>query len=173
MLKKVVIIGLALLMGGIILGCAELDRAIEQITFYHFPNTDGNSWEYESSSSTTSETTIYKTTFNGTYTLGSLTLQRQKQESFSSLFSYTQEALVKVSDSDVKFYGTVSNPTLEAEAFLMFLMGIGDKWFTQGTDEATVMVKENVTVPAGTYNDCLKIRYTSGLDFRYAWLART
>lgn len=139
----------------------------------YFPNTNGYAWHYQVYSYFSPESYPIAMIFDGTTTVGSLTVQIQREEYYPPATYLTIEALVMVDDNTVSTYGTISFPTTEAFVLLNFPLTIGKTWLFTGTHEATVMTRESVTVPAGTFSDCLKVRYIpSNRQTTDYWYAR-
>jgi hypothetical protein len=133
----------------------------------YYPNTDGYSWTYNFSGGGFSGTVTF--IINGTTTVGGLTVQKWKTE---SSLGGTAESLIRVTDSNVKSYGTLTSPTTEAYTSLVFPLKIGNNWITSGTYEATVLSQEDVSVPAGTFSGCFKIRDYSSYGYSDTFLAK-
>jgi hypothetical protein len=153
----------------IITGCETLQKAEVTGGREYFPNTDGYSWTYRATSSSTTEIQTSVFSFTGSATIDSLSVQIWKTGSPSGTF----ESYLRVTDADVKFYGSPTYPsTVETSIFLVFPLKVGSKWNTYGTTEANVIAQENVMVPLGTYNNCFKVQYGSGSMITYMWFGK-
>ncbi len=190
MLKKYFVLGLFLISAFVIAGCntgastgsttptttpttSTTTTTVSTLTGgrEYYPNTDGNSWTYATTSTMTTETGTLRYTFDGTTTVDSIVVQKFKQESFSSTGSSTGESLDLVSDAGVFWYGSVESPTTEAVTKYVFPLKVGETWISEGASEAEVLAIETVTVPAGIYNNCFKISFPSPTQDIYVWLA--
>jgi len=170
-----VCLALGFMILAIITGCETLQKAATSGGREYFPNTDGYSWTFRLSSSTTTEIATAKFTANGTTSIDGITVQKLKVEMISGAHVSTSETLVRVTDSDVTWYTSASNPTSEALKMISFPLTIGSKWIVNQlatmTSEGTVLSQENV----GSYNDCFKVKIASvsspgnTIDF---WLAK-
>jgi len=168
-----IFLALALTITAIITGCETLQTTGTSGGREYFPNTDGYSWTYRATFSGTTETQTLKISFSGTATAGSLTVQKWKSEIFSGTAVYTSESYLRVTDADVKYYGDPTYPsTIETGTFLAFPLKVGSKWFTYGTSEANVVALENITVLLGAYNNCFKVKASSGSINTYMWFAQ-
>ena len=136
----------------------------------YYPNTDGYSWTYRktSTSSTTTDATIYidRFTFSGTAMAGSIEAQILKQENISPYPSTFENYKVITADY-------VKQLSPEAYTLLVFPLCLGASWTLYGSDEATVISFESVTVPAGTFNECFKVRMVHAVDsWADVWYAK-
>ncbi|NQT29546.1 MAG: hypothetical protein HQ596_03130 [Candidatus Saganbacteria bacterium] len=176
-----------------IIGCSQLQQS-QGIDGgggrEYFPNTDGYSWSYVGTFSSTQSGDAYpplmitetsavaQQTFDGTAVLDPLTVQILKGESTITVealdlsYSHTQtvtgEYYYRVTDSAVYYYGSYGNQGPEA-TYLVFPLEIGNSWVYSGTSEVLVEDIEDVTVPAGTYSNCYKLSSTGG---GLMWLAQ-
>lgn len=167
-----IFMALAFTITAIVTGCETLQTVDATGGREYFPNTDGYIWNYRSTQTGTTEIGLVKYSFNGTTTVGGLTVQKYKGEAFLGTLANTSESLMRVTDTDVKTYGSTTSPTTEATNYFIFPLKIGNKWLISGTNEATVVAQENVSVPAGTYINCFKIRYPYGSSYTDMWLAK-
>ncbi len=138
----------------------------------YFPNTEGYSWTYQATSFFAPTNYSLSLTFSGTAAVDSLVVQKQRYDYQDQIFP-TMEALIAVNDLAVLSYGTTQSSTTSAFVTLDFPLTIGKTWFTEVTNEAEVITRESVTVPAGTFDDCLLVKYTFGSrQTNYYWYAR-
>lgn len=129
----------------------------------YFPNTDGYSWSYNYRPMSGSQMEM-NITFSGSITSGGKTFQVFK----GNIGIITFESYVIVTDSNVKTYNTL---TSEASTLLVFPLNVGSHWFNSGSDESQVLALETVTVQAGTFNNCYKVRTTRQASFYDDWYA--
>jgi hypothetical protein len=77
------------------------------------------------------------------------------------VWEYDKTEYLYVSDTEARIYEDLQ--TGEYDLWLKFPLAVGDSWVyrTEGDNdyEATVLTIEDVTVPAGAFVDCYKIRY--------------
>ncbi|MCX5748688.1 MAG: hypothetical protein NTZ10_00365 [Candidatus Saganbacteria bacterium] len=165
----------ALFLTMIVTGCGQIVSTTSEGREY-FPNTDGFSWTYRSLSSATTEVSILRTGFDGFSTVGSQIVQKQKNETFRGSLIETSESLVRVTDSDVKDYGSPDYVKTQPSNMLVFPLFVGASWYTDGTIETTVVNKEDVTTPAANYTNCFKLRTINPSSARIVtvdmWLAK-
>lgn len=144
----------------------------------YFPHTDGNAWNYQRTSSNTTETRTARVSFTGTAVVNSVKansvtaqLLRTEYLNSSGAPTSTSETLVSVTSAGVFSYGNSTDPTTEASTMYAFPLTIGSTWSgIYATFE--VLAIENVTVPAGTYSNCFKVRqYNSSTSYSDTWLA--
>ena len=143
----------------------------------YFPNVDGYSWTYNTSTTVTtsfngsltnisiSQGTL-KNYFNGTTSIEGVGTV-QKFISYQMDFEPITQ-LINVSASTVESYGTLSSITREASNFLLFPFNTGMSWITTDNLQAIVLGEETVITPLGTF-DCFKVKEPN--DF-YIWLSK-
>ncbi len=164
---------LGFIAAAVITGCETLQAVDTSGGREYFPNTDGYSWTYRAPASNTTEVQTAKFSFSGSATVDSLAVQKWKSESFTATTAYTSESYIRITDTDVKFYGSPTYPsTVETSIFLTFPLRIGAKWYTSGTYEANVVAQENVTVSLGTYSNCFKVQFGSGSMVTNMWFGK-
>ncbi|MFA4844219.1 MAG: hypothetical protein WC632_04620 [Candidatus Margulisiibacteriota bacterium] len=121
----------------------------------YFPHAQGNTWRITGSDGSSQIMTV-----EGTASIGSTTVQ-----CFSSLYisssnaKSTSEAYYRIDSSGVYSHGSPSYPTSTGVKILAFPLEVGKSWESISGSYSTTMsvtAKENVTVPAGTF-DCYKI----------------
>lgn len=137
----------------------------------YFPNTDGYSWSYRTTSTSTPDVYTTRMTFDGTAAVGSVVVQVARTEYTLGTLTNTYESYLRVTDTGVFAYGSSSYPTTEASTLYAFPLEVGNSWTTiYSTCE--VLARENVTTPLGTYNNCFKIRSQgSSSSYGDVWLA--
>lgn len=159
MFKKLIGLGLLfvfiLIVG--ILGCTQFQQAADTGGREYYPNTDGYSWTYQLTSSA-GVGGVLTYSWNGTTTIDSINVQKFKSEYSSGGIVSTSEVLFKVSDDDVRCYGTTDSSTTEPMIILDFPLEIGKSWYLCSflTWEAIVAAQETVTVPAGSFS-CFRV----------------
>ena len=135
----------------------------------YFPNTEGDTWRY---SSTDGSTTM--TTAEGMISIASTTAQIFRSTYISASGAISNgETYFRVDNSGVYAYGFLGFPFSIGIPLLVFPLEVGKNWnvFVSGpiSVNATVVNRENLTVPAGTF-DCYKVHYAfmSGTVESYA-----
>ncbi|MCX5748808.1 MAG: hypothetical protein NTZ10_00990 [Candidatus Saganbacteria bacterium] len=159
----------------ILSGCAQSPVASITSTTggrEYYPNTQGYSWTYTNTSGST--TSDWTESFTGVTTYNGMTMQVLHSNSGAG----SSDALIVVTDNNAKQYGTLASPTTEAITGLVFPLSIRSSWVDSVTSPVytdTVISIEDVTVPAGTFTNCFKIKsgsiHSSGYGF-YKWLAK-
>jgi hypothetical protein len=166
---------------GLLIGCSqETNTGSTTGGREYFPNTDGYSWTYRVSSPATTETATMKFTAAGTTTAGGVTVQKIRAEMTYGSSVSTMEALVRVTETDVSLYSSVTVTTPEVSKMIAFPLSVGSSWIVYRsasvTQEASVVAQENITVPAGSYTGCFKMRMPSfslyGASTIETWLAK-
>jgi hypothetical protein len=163
--SSVLLVGFGLF-GLLMAGCGLLQPASSGGGQGYFPHADGYSWRRTSADGATGVST-----FEGTTQIGSTTTQVFKETWISISGEVTTlETYIRIDDSGVYFYSP-SYPDVSI-TYLSFPLEIGKSWqyapiSTAGV--ATVISKETVTVPAGSF-ECYEIKsvYPSG-DIFYYW----
>jgi hypothetical protein len=125
----------------------------------YFPSVDGNTWFLVNNDGSSQLMTV-----EGTVTIGSVTAKRFYSTYFSSSYgTSTSESYFRVDSSGVYAHGSPTSPMSIGIPFLVFPLEVGKSWdIVTGTysSKANIVAKENVTVPAGTF-DCYKVKYSS------------
>lgn len=191
---------LSLMLMGMLYGCTQTTSSSSSGDgdSSYYPHVNGYSWTYNTSSKTTTKTIYNSNTylstqetsgtevdlFNGTSEVSGVgTAQVLQVTTTTTSGSTTSNSLIVANSSNVKYYGTTSAPTTDALTMLVFPLSVGSSWTTQNggiTVEASVIAKESVTVPAGTFSDCYKVKYSSNYIINsanmtydvYAWFAK-
>ena len=163
--------------GSILSGCGkQIGAGVGGANF--FPHNDGYVWNYLLTSSSTTDSTSPRLRFDGNSTLfGSIPVQHFKSGTvITSTGQVTNEttSYVRVTDAGVYTYGfrdiRTDSPTMEASTFLVFPFDIGTKWRPSATsDTVEVVARENVTVPAGTF-DCYKLIQNASSYTAESWI---
>lgn len=177
-----IIIVLTLVMG--IMGCGQVQK-ISSVT--NFPHADGSSWQYKNTITYGTAEGIYIEThyFNGIATLESgLKVQNysSSQEVVKNLLFNTAQTVKAlalssagyylVNDSGVYYYYSVA--TSEAQLVVPLPLEVGQTWQDWQRDPVSsyeAVVREEITVPAGTFN-AIKVISKGLVDWEYyAWYA--
>jgi len=142
--------------GLLVSGCSVLQQSGGGGGESYFPHANGYAWRMTGSDGSSTIMTV-----EGTASIGSTTVQ-----CFSSLYisssntRSTSEAYYKVDGSGVYAHGSPSYPSSIGIPLIQFPLEVGKTWdvMVSGSysTKATVISKENMTVPAGTF-DCYKI----------------
>lgn len=129
----------------------------------YFPHAQGNSWRMTSTDGSSQITTV-----EGTATVGSITVQcftslnKMVYSGYTS--TYTNESYYRIDSSGVYSHGSPSYPSSIGIPLIQFPLEAGKTWDVavsgSYSTKATVVSKENVTVPAGTF-DCYKINFAT------------
>jgi hypothetical protein len=130
----------------------------------YYPNTDGYSWTYTRNFSDGRSQTE-KITYAGTTTAFLQTVQIARRETHAPGSVSTSESLFKVSALAVYVVKNMSGTDVLAAAFV-FPLFVGSD-----SGASTVLALEDVTVPAGSFINCFKLRSTDGGYTYYSWLA--
>lgn len=162
-MKRIVIVMVIAVsfVGMILLGCGQGGgSSSDEGGVEYYPHTSGHSWQY----STVPILGTYITTFEGTKIVGDVETQMLKTTSvLTAGGSIYHEMYYKITDAAVTSYGS-DTPTTETATYLSFPLKVGKSWIynvTNGDDAiVTVLAKETVTVPAGTFSNCFKISST-------------
>lgn len=122
----------------------------------YFPSAIGNTWFSKGTDGTSSLTTV-----EGTITIGSITAKRFRSYNVSSpTYAYTNEVYYKVDSTGVYVHGQDGVTSSMGIPLLSFPLEVGKSWDIMvsglNSTRATVLAKETITVPAGTF-DCYKI----------------
>jgi len=156
----------------------------------YYPNFIGNKWRLRNA--TSGEERIVRITENKMI-LGQETnlLERETKHNIDKLYIATEsDGTLKLYSSEINvgFFGTLTFHYNPPEVFMPYPLNVGTTWTVAGQTKviwatissstvATVEAKEDVTVPAGTFRNCFKIRQeytTAPLDVNvttYMWLA--
>lgn len=136
----------------------------------YFPSDEGDAWHYSGTDGSSQIMTV-----EGTTQVGANTVQILKSSYTPPTgFTTTGESYFKKDNSGVYLF---SAQTTEVFTYLSFPLEIGKSWtsynYSPFTQQATVLARENVTVPAGTFS-CYKIGYvfwigTVEADTQYIW----
>lgn len=161
MRKNVLVFGLLVFVGIVtfVVGCSQV---VSTSSGSYFPHENGYSWEYAitSSSSTLESYVTFK--FNGTTTIaGTIEVQNwEAKQSGSTSISY-----IKVESNGVYSYGGTYATAETGTLMLPLPPSVGQAGIISGGTTYEVLARENVTVPAGTF-DCYKVRayYSSGYN---------
>jgi len=158
-IKGFFLAGILVLFVVLAVGCTQLISNGEGGSSY-FPVDQGNTWEYLNSDNTRTITEV-----DGFRILpGDIIVNIFKTTDYDSVDTEigTSEEYYRVTDSGVYDHGS---PTLifdPGALWLEFPLSVGNSWtvYTLGTSDyiATIMAKEDITVPAGTFS-CYKVRY--------------
>ena len=180
-MRKVIIISILVFIG-ICLGCTREKHIFRsKSTADYYPLKVGNFWEY-SDNSTLYEyhlkkevvdfcllqrgIGVYKIKYFSTYTISPDTVAQKNEW----LFYQT------IIDNEVREFSDLNNPD-EYEILLRFPLEVGDYWqepprqmdsvwiFSMNID--SVVAIENMTTPAGIFNDCYRVR-SSTWDFEFS-----
>lgn len=149
-------------------GCGQGGGSASYLVSY-FPNTDGYKWTYNYLIGGLTGVEIH--TFNGTTSYSGLTLQNLKTEIFIASSGATVETLMLLTTENLKTYGTASSPTTQTETSYVFPLVVGNTWTHHTGATATVVSKETVIVPAGTFADCYRVKVIDGTTTSESWLA--
>lgn len=153
-LAAVVFVGLALVMAG----CSLLQPTSSGGGESYFPHAQGNTWRHSSADGSSQVMTA-----EGSTSIGSTTVQIFSSTYISATGSVsTSEAYYRVDGSGVYAHGSSDYPSSIGLPFLSFPLEVGKTWdiVISGSyaNKASVVAKESVTVPAGTF-DCYKVNY--------------
>jgi len=156
MFAVLVFAGLGLIMAG----CSSLQSTSGGGGENYFPHAQGNTWRHPSTDGSSQVMTV-----EGTTSVGSITVQKFSSCYHSaSGYTSTSEAYYKIDGSGVYSHGSPNYPSSVGIPFIVFPLDVGKTWdvIISGSTsaKATVVSKENVTVPAGTF-DCYKVSYSS------------
>lgn len=154
----------SILLLGLLVFAAGCGHVISIVETGYYPHQDGYRWQYTFSTSTTTETTSLTISFNGTTTIwGTIEVQNWVSQTAGSIsISY-----IKVTNDGVYSWGG-NTSTAEAQTLQLPLPPtVGCTWRVSSAT-AEVLARENVTVPAGTF-DCYKVRTTSATSYTDYW----
>ena len=137
-------------------GCSLLQQTSSGGGESYFPHAQGNTWRQ---SSTDGSSQIM--TAEGSTSIGSTTVQLFRSTYISSSGSVsTSDAYYRIDSTGVYSHGSSSYPSSIGIPIFSFPLEVGKMWdvMVSGpySTKCTVLAKENVTVPAGTF-DCYKI----------------
>jgi len=148
----------------LVAGLAGCSRVAPDSSVAYFPHNDGYSWEYVMTSSPSTLETNITIRFNGTTRISS-TLEVQNWE--VNLIGYTSTSYIKVQNDGVYSYGGTSLTSETGSLILRLPPSVGQTW-SAGGGSYEVLGRENVTVPAGTF-DCYKVRGSSSGGYSDNW----
>lgn len=172
--KKTALCGLLAFIVAATFGCSVLQGTSTGGGENYFPHTNGLSWVMIYTSGERIVTTV-----EGTATVGSVEVQVFYSTGIATSGGTTKsDAIYKVDSSGVFFYGSSQYPFPVPFKLFQFPLEIGANWTVYSTGgvtmEGTVLTKENLTVPAGTFN-CYKVKFTTRVGTieppsNYIWL---
>ncbi|MFH1386452.1 MAG: hypothetical protein ABIH50_02145 [bacterium] len=155
--NKMVLVSLSLVMFMLVVsGCSVLQTQSSGGGVSYFPCNQGYTWTYSSNDGYTQITSV-----EGSTSIGSITVQKISSKYMSTSNStMTSDAYYRVDGTGVYYHGSPSNYYSTGMQMFAFPLEVGKTWMetTSGANSYKIMVtaKENVTVPAGTF-DCYKI----------------
>jgi|GEM_PF-3188079 len=135
----------------------------------YFPHKDGYSWTYQKIVTTETEgsgTTTY-TTEETFYFSGTTTITDELVVQNRYIQGNTKESYYLINNTGVYYFGTVDNPSTEAEVVLSYPLYIDKEWIGLMGVTSEVSTFEAVTVPLGTFN-AYKVK---SMSFFYEWYA--
>src|SRR3989339_902018 len=159
-----------------VFGCAQQGTEVANVQAQsYFPHEDGYSWEYHSSWIFDGTREAYSDTktryFDGTTTLANglvvqnfmvsgeaITLPATAADTLKAFAILEGSLCYYISETGVYTYGSVKNPTTEAELIIPLPLKVGDFW-AGSYAIYEVICTEEVTVPAGTFS-AIKIGMT-------------
>jgi hypothetical protein len=141
-------------------GCSVLEQTSGGGGESYFPHSNGYTWTYSSN-----DGGWQILTFEGTALVGSTTVQKYKGYArFASGHTSTSESYFRIDSTGVYSYGSPSYLLTTPQTMFAFPMEVGKTWEAgvsgSYTIRASVQAKENVTVPAGTF-DCYKVKFVN------------
>ena len=131
---------------------------------FSYPHPDGGRWTYDTDITTTAYEYAFQYQINGTYnhpTAG--TVQRvdcYEYDPGTQHWDYYETYYLLVTDNEVRYYQGVTD---YHEIMLKLPPSVGQEWNYHSDDTdytAKVIAQEDVSVPAGSFNDCYKVEYS-------------
>jgi hypothetical protein len=166
-LIKLITLILTVFAAALLLSCNEATAPEEEEPVpFTFPHPDGAEWEYED------DTEVWKYVINGTSehpTGGTVqNIDRYTYVSDGKGWEYVGTHYLKEEDGEIGYYSGLDDD--EYEIWLKLPMEMGNKWeLVPGNPNVTVEVisQGDVTVPAGTFNDCYILKYYERVGSSY------
>ncbi|OGC38800.1 hypothetical protein A2Y85_08045 [candidate division WOR-3 bacterium RBG_13_43_14] len=170
---KKLVLSLALVL--LIIGCGG-EKAV-------FPLTVGNEWTYGLSviTETTDTSGVVADTMTATTTsqINSETTLDDSTAAFENISSMEYDDTLMTDFTDTSYVvetddyilGYDSKSDTEPDTLFVLPVEEGNTWAQNSTTTAVVLGKEDVTVPAGTYNDCWEIGYITTGETTYTYYA--
>ena len=180
-MRKTILTGFTFFLLFFLYACGQQSSTVTDNNWW--PHQDGYSWTYNVSTSWYGSVEGYRSTvegyrsttetwtFDGTANLYNLTVQKLINSNPLPNHSSLEAEYILINNSGAFDYGSEGNPTSEPVTVLSYPIEIGGQWYSQSYIFCKVLGKENINVPAGTY-ETYKIRFDLGsgdyLDKYYA-----
>lgn len=127
-----------------------------------FPHADGAEWEYiiGNQGKAVNEFKVVLNGYTDHSTWGNVqNLETWIYDEVNSEWDFFDSFYMKVAEMEVRYYGRLGGDS--EELFLKLSMEVGDTWVYNVEDgwSATVLRREDITVPAGTFENCYVVKY--------------